>query len=344
MKESVLLDIISKVILSRLKPNDLFSHPKVIEELIHSAIEIFSKEDNILKLNDDFIVVGDIHGNINDLIRIFDMFEWPVQNDKKYLFLGDLVDRGEQSTEVILLLYSLKVLFPQNIYLIRGNHESESVCLYYGFKSECTKKLSNRMYLNFLKSFDYLPYAAIVNQKIFCVHGGISPDTGDLNQIAQIKRPINNDQSQQLLGLVWSDPRPKAHGFQRSDRGVGFIFNDQKLNQFLKRNDLELMIRSHEVIQKGGDRPLKKCITIFSNTDYCGGSNLAAICIIKNNPQIPVDDSLKFEVFSPLIRSDKKQKQIKIPEWILMKTNENAMKQPTQDANSTDQSCDPSLI
>lgn len=321
-KKNVSSGIILKVLTSRMKPNQPALYPDAsnVYYLIESVEKILKNEDSVLYLKGTFNVVGDIHGNVDDLIRIFQKQGYPPA--QKYIFLGDYVDRGEFSVEVLLLLYSLKYLFPEHIYLIRGNHESESVTSFYGFKIECSRKYSQKLYFRFNESFLYLPIAAVVNQKYFCVHGGISPQTSNLTDLAKIKRPIENDSSPIITGLVWSDPQKKARGFQKSDRGIGFLFNDQKLNQFLKRNNLELMIRSHEAIKTGMERTLNKCVTIFSNSDYCEMNNDACICLISENKK---EQYIKF---SPLTKKEKKKKRVIIPEWILEDIDLPAIKAP----------------
>ena len=315
MKRKDVSDIIFKVLTSRMNSkNAATSFPSIPNayDLIDSVEQIFIKESNILSLNGTFIVVGDIHGNVDDLIRIFEKQGYPPE--QKYLFLGDYVDRGDFSVEVLLILYSLKFLFPEHIYLIRGNHESETVTSFYGFKIECSRKYSQKVYFKFSDSFLYLPFAAIINNKYFCVHGGISPQTMNLEELSKIKRPIDNDSSLAITGLVWSDPQKNARGFQKSDRGTGFLFNDQKLNQFLKRNNLELMIRSHEVCVTGMEKTLNKCVTIFSNTNYCGMNNNACICLISEDKN---GNYVQYIKFSPLTRKERKKRRIIIPEWIL---------------------------
>lgn len=320
MKKKAVSDIIFKVLTSRMNSkNAATSFPSIPNayDLIDSVENIFINESNILSLNGTFIVVGDMHGNVDDLIRIFEKHGYPPAQN--YLFLGDYVDRGDFSVEVLLILYSLKFLFPDHIYLIRGNHESEPVTSFYGFKVECSRKYSQKVYFKFNESFLYLPFAAIINKKYFCVHGGISQRTMNLEDLSKIKRPIDNDSSAAITDLVWSDPQKNARGFQKSDRGTGVLFNDQKLNQFLRRNNLELMIRSHEVCETGMEKPLNKCVTIFSNSNYCGMNNDACICLISNDKN---DNYIKYIKFSPLSRKERKKRRIIIPEWILDNINE----------------------
>lgn len=314
--------IILKVLTSRMKPYQSALLPIIsnVYYIIESAEELIKKESNILHLEGTFNIIGDIHGNVDDLIRIFEKQGYP--QSSKYLFMGDYVDRGSFSVEVLLILYSLKVLFPDHIHFLRGNHESESICSSYGFKAECSRKYTQKLYYRFNESFLFLPFAAIVNKKYFCVHGGISPHTTSLTKISKIKRPIDSDRSPEISGFVWSDPNRKARGFQKSDRGVGFLFNDQKLNQFLERNNLELMIRSHQTIRSGMERSLDKCVTIFSSSNYCEINNDSCICVVSEN------EEEQYIKFSPLTSIEKANRRIIVPDWILENMELPAMKEP----------------
>ena len=134
--------------------------------------EILIEEPNLLVLDAPIIVVGDIHGQHHDMLRMFEK-GGPVA-EKKYLFLGDYVDRGYYSLETIELLICYKIKYPANIYLLRGNHESRQITAAYGFKEEISRKYGNSsIWQTFMEVFDLLPLAAIVSNKIFCVHAGL---------------------------------------------------------------------------------------------------------------------------------------------------------------------------
>ena len=114
------------------KPIPSFDESLLID-LCAEAQQIFEKESNVLKLEGDFIIVGDIHGSLHDLIRTLNFI---FEKKTKALFLGDYIDRGQFSLECITLLFALKVMYPDTIYLLRGNHEFDSICSLYGFKNE----------------------------------------------------------------------------------------------------------------------------------------------------------------------------------------------------------------
>ena len=150
-------------------------------------------------------IVGDIHGQYYDLLRIFDYGGYP-SLDQNYLFIGDYVDRGKQSIEVITLLLAFKVKFPNNFNLLRGNHECQSINKTYGFYDECKRRYSVSLWRDFGNCFNYMPVSAIIEQRILCMHGGLSPDLHSLEQIKNLDRPNDVPENGLLCDLLWSDP------------------------------------------------------------------------------------------------------------------------------------------
>jgi len=246
-------------------------------------------EPVLLTLSGSFVVVGDIHGSIDDLLQIFSTFDYPPA--RSYIFLGDYVDRGNNSIEVLLSLYSLKALFPNYIYLLRGNHECEALTRSYGFRSEClTFFRKKRTYHRFCESFAHMPIAARVNNKAFCVHGGISPNiywVSDLN--VQIQKPVTDPSTSLAEHLLWSDPANMANTFVRSPRKLGFLFNGEAAEQFLAENGLTLMIRAHEYCESGSNWTFDGCLTVFSASDYCGRGNAAAVVLLDEDCSVHIE-------------------------------------------------------
>ena len=149
--------------------------------------EIFAEQPILLELESPLNICGDIHGQYFDLLRLFEYGGYP--GYVNYLFLGDYVDRGKYSLEAISLLFAYKIKFPENFFLLRGNHESENINKIYGFYDECKKRYSIKLWKKFADTFNQLPVAAVIDDKIFCMHGGISPELKDLDQIRNIVRP-----------------------------------------------------------------------------------------------------------------------------------------------------------
>lgn len=192
-----------------------------------------------------YLFAGDVHGQFHDLIRLFDIGGYPPT--VSYLFLGDYVDRGKQSLETICLLLAYKLRYPDKIYLLRGNHEDAKINRVYGFYDECKRRFNVRLWRTFADCFNCLPIAAIIGEKIFCMHGGLSPELTSPAQIADVERPTDIPDYGLLCDLLWSDPDATTKGWGNSDRGVSCTFGPDKLTQFLKKNNLDLICRGHQV-------------------------------------------------------------------------------------------------
>ncbi|ERN12032.1 hypothetical protein AMTR_s00165p00079470, partial [Amborella trichopoda] len=211
---------------------------------------------------------GDVHGQYSDLLRLFEYGGLPPKAN--YLFLGDYVDRGKQSLETICLLLAYKIKYPENFFLLRGNHECASINRIYGFYDECKRRFNVRLWKVFTDCFNCLPVAALIDEKILCMHGGLSPDLSNLDQIKSVTRPTDVPDAGLLCDLLWSDPG-KDNGWGMNDRGVSYTFGPDKVSEFLQKHDLDLICRAHQVVEDGyeffADRQL---VTIFSAPNYCG--------------------------------------------------------------------------
>ncbi len=134
-------------------------------------------------------ICGDIHGQYYDLLRLFEYGGFPPEAN--YLFLGDYVDRGKQSLETICLLLAYKIKYPENFFILRGNHECASINRIYGFYDECKRRYNIKLWKTFTDCFNCLPIAAIIDEKIFTMHGGLSPDLNSMEQIRRVMRPTD---------------------------------------------------------------------------------------------------------------------------------------------------------
>lgn len=157
------------------------------------------------------------------------------------------MDRGKQSLETICLLLAYKIKYPENFFLLRGNHECASINRIYGFYDECKRRYSIKLWKTFTECFNCLPVAAIIDEKIFCMHGGLSPDLNTLDQIKRIIRPTDVPDQGLLCDLLWSDPDPEVQGWADNERGVSSTFGSDIVTQFLKKQELDLICRAHQV-------------------------------------------------------------------------------------------------
>ena len=251
-----------------------------IKFLIDKSLQIIKEQKMLVELEAPLHVCGDIHGQYYDLLRIFEHCGYP--GEYNYLFLGDYVDRGKQSLETVCLLLCYKIKYPTKVTLLRGNHESSVTNRIYGFYDECKRRYNVRIWRSFTDLFNFLPVAAIIDDKILCMHGGLSPELKNLQNIESISRPTDIPDSGLLCDLLWSDPDKVVLEYDENDRGVSVIFGEKVVEDFNKKNDLDLIIRAHQVVDEGYEFFAKRqLITIFSAPNYCGEfDNSAGIMII----------------------------------------------------------------
>lgn len=264
-----------------------------VGELCYAAEQIFMHEPTVLQLKAPVKVFGDLHGQFGDLMRLFDEYGFPsTAGDMTYidyLFLGDYVDRGQHSLETITLLLALKIEYPENVHLIRGNHEAADINALFGFRIECIERMGERdgiwAWTRFNQLFNYLPLAALIEKKIICMHGGIGRSINSVEQIEKIERPITMDAgSIVLMDLLWSDPteNDSVEGLRPNARGPGLVtFGPDRVTEFCKKNKLQLIIRAHECVMDGFERFAQgQLITLFSATNYCGTANNAGAILV----------------------------------------------------------------
>lgn len=242
-----------------------------LKNLLNVAQNFFQSEPILFRLNVNCIIVGDLHGNLRDLLRIFAFNGLPPE--RKYIFLGDYVDRGEFSIEVITLLFSLKILFPNDIYLIRGNHEFMEINSVYGFKDQVLAEYDAYMYKVFNDCFAYIPLACVLNETFFLVHGGLSPSLSHVEELDVVQRPIYtlNEQMLQksfIADLLWSDPGDSNVMYVKNYRGYGYLFGPMAALSFLRTNNLKRIIRSHQCVNAIQKAHGNTVITVFSTSNY----------------------------------------------------------------------------
>ena len=241
--------------------------------LCNNALPIFKKQPMLIEISSPVNICGDIHGQYHDLLRIFNKCGVPPKTN--YIFLGDYVDRGDNSLEVICLLFAFKIKYPKNFFPLRGNHESASINKVYGFLDECKQRYGaqngTKIWKKFGTVFNWMPVAGLIEGRIFCCHGGISPDLHTPYDINKIKRPTEIPDEGLLCDILWSDPEDYLNGWGENDRGVSYTFGKDMIDQFLDRNDLDLIARAHQVVEDGYEFfNNRKLVTIFSAPNYCG--------------------------------------------------------------------------
>lgn len=256
-----------------------------IKTLVSKAKEILVKEDNVQPVSSPVTICGDVHGQFHDLLELFKIGgKCP---DTNYLFMGDYVDRGYHSIETLSLLLLLKIRYPTRIYLTRGNHESTEITQLYGFYDECVQKFGNpNVWKLFTDLFNYLPISAIVDNKIFCLHGGLSPDIETIDEIRKLDRRRDVPSNGAMCDLLWSDPEERT-GWGVSPRGAGYIFGSDISQKFTQKNNLMMINRAHQLVTKGYNWSHEKLVcTLFSAPNYCYRcGNQAGIMEVDENLQ-----------------------------------------------------------
>lgn len=280
-------------------------------QLCLAVLDVLKSQPMVLEIRAPVKVFGDVHGQYPDLMRLFAQYGSPSETQGDidavdYLFLGDFVDRGSFSLETVVLLFALKCKYPQQVHLIRGNHEDATINALYGFKDECRRRLRedpdspNSVYVLINNVFEYLPCGAVIDGKVLCIHGGIGGSVDTVADIAALPRPLKVSQTpstaleQRVTDLLWSDPTDSdtmpgiTQNQTRDPDGSGRIvkFGPDRVDQFLNRNSpLQLIIRAHECVMDGFERFASgKLITVFSATDYCGHhKNAGALLFVKRD-------------------------------------------------------------
>lgn len=265
-----------------------------LRQMIHKCQQQFEQEPNVLEIHSPLTVIGDLHGHLLDLLRILKLHHLPPI--ARYLFLGDFVDRGEFSSETLILVLTLKLLYPEDVFIIRGNHEFGSICDHYQFFSELqlTYRDSSLSEL-FINMFSYIPLAADIDNFIFAVHGGIGPSLLFIEQIRSLPKPLLDFELPLVQEILWSDPTTDTQTYGKSTRGLGVLFGQQSLMNFLDRTNFTFMVRGHQCVKAGCESILNhRVITVFSASNYCGDyENRAGILLVYP------EGRYEYETFAP---------------------------------------------
>ena len=255
---------------------------KTVLQILKQGAKIHNKLKNIETIRTKKInIIGDTHGQYKDVLTIFNKYGFP-SDDNQYLFNGDFVDRGENGVEIVISLLAWKIFNPSCIFLNRGNHESENMNRTYGFEKECCSKYSANVFQAFSRFFETLPLGHIINDKIFVVHGGLFSDESiTIEKLQKYPRILQPPECGPLHDILWSDPMEEK-GFSSSKRGVVLMFGTDVTERFLRNNNLDLLVRSHQEQMEGYSiTQNEKCITVFSAPNYKGEGNKGAILTLE---------------------------------------------------------------
>mmetsp|Transcript_13931 Transcript_13931/g.49456 ORF Transcript_13931/g.49456 Transcript_13931/m.49456 type:complete len:325 (+) Transcript_13931:130-1104(+) len=272
-----------------------------IRMLCVRAREIFMSQPILLELEAPIKICGDIHGQYHDLLRLFEYGGFPPEAN--YLFLGDYVDRGPHGLESVLLLFCYKAKYRNSFFMLRGNHECAAINRIYGFCDECKRAYGLKLWKSFNDVFNCMPVAAVVDGKIFCVHGGLSPELRSLDQISKLRRPTDVPDSGMMCDFLWADPDRDTLGWAESERGVSYTFGPDVVDDFLSAHDFDLLVRAHQVVEDGYEFfARRQLVTIFSAPNYCGEFDNAG-------GMMAVDETLmcSFQILKPAEKAKRQQ-------------------------------------
>eukprot|EP00567_Pseudictyota_dubia_P005799 CAMPEP_0197449194 /NCGR_PEP_ID=MMETSP1175-20131217/20319_1 /TAXON_ID=1003142 /ORGANISM="Triceratium dubium, Strain CCMP147" /LENGTH=360 /DNA_ID=CAMNT_0042981227 /DNA_START=29 /DNA_END=1108 /DNA_ORIENTATION=- len=255
-----------------------------LKRLCTAVSELLVEESNVQPVRSPVTIVGDLHGQFYDLLNLFSPAVGGSPPQTSYVFLGDFVDRGHNSVETLSLLLCLKIKYPGHVTLLRGNHESRQITQVYGFYDECLRKYGNASaWRHCVRCFDAFALAAVIDSRVLCVHGGLSPDVRTVDQIRAIDRQQEIPHEGAFCDLVWSDPEDIATPWQVSPRGAGYLFGARVTDEFCFVNRLDLIARAHQLVMEGRRYhfPNRNLVTVWSAPNYCYRcGNVAAILTV----------------------------------------------------------------
>ncbi|KAM0678356.1 putative serine/threonine protein phosphatase [Binucleata daphniae] len=286
--------------------------PEEIRLVCLMSTEILMYEPNVPYIASPVTIVGDIHGQYYDLANMFKLFGTP--NDKKYVFLGDYVDRGRQSIEVYLILLVYKIIYPQKIFLVRGNHETKSIARS-SFRDECKARYkSDKIYEIISATFCYLLIGCLIDGRIMCVHGGISPDCTTIIEMQMIDR-FNKKVDKRFVDIMWSDPG-NVDEFTPNTRGAGYLFGEEQAKRFCMINNINYIVRAHQICFKGFlfHNKSKNVISVWSAPNYMYSyGNKASVLNLNGQMEITEKNFDTFEDVHMKYNQTKCEKPSKMP-------------------------------
>ena len=257
-------------VIDTLKEGNQLAEP-VLVQLFEKLMEVLFAENTVLELQSPITICGDIHGQLFDLLQLFETAcsDGATMSDQKFLFMGDYVDRGRYSVTTFAYLAALKLKYPGHFYLLRGNHECRLVNQMYGFYAECQHYYGHAgIWAMCNEVFDLLPMAALIDNRVFSVHGGLAPQMPMIENISLVPRQRELPDKDPVSDLVWSDPEDVS-SWQKNTRGAGWLFGARETKEFCRANNLDFMTRSHQLVEEGYKWWFdEKLITVWSAPNY----------------------------------------------------------------------------
>ncbi|ELP88879.1 serine/threonine protein phosphatase 2B catalytic subunit gamma isoform, putative [Entamoeba invadens IP1] len=295
--------------------------------LIQRVRQLLQNEPNLISVNGDVLIFGDFHGQFFDFLTEIEDFEWN-RTPHKTIFLGDYVDRGIYSCELLFMLMSMKYNSPTEVLMLRGNHETRKMTVKWGFHNECIWKYNNEIYNEIMTVFDALPLAVIVSSTygdFFLSHGGLSKSMTRVEEISRINRFKEPPKEGLFCDLLWSDPVSVEYFEMHPEmvehweeityvenivRNCSYMYGHKAVTSFQLNNKITSVIRGHQYTEKGiqmhffGEEQVGTPLvfTLFSAPNYSKGNLGAGMIIKRNGIQVRTYTSSKLkEVYRPTL-------------------------------------------
>lgn len=240
-----------------------------LKKLVKSTTQLFLQDQIVMEMEPPLIIVGGIFAHFYDLLSIFETYGYPPV--RKYLFLGDIIGKGKENIETITLLLCLKVQYPSCVFFIRGYNELSFVNQSNGFRTEVLKRYDQELYDDFNKLFSYFPIAAVIGSRILCINSGISNEILSVDQISVNVRPCEITKQNPIFQFLSSIPDPSIDRWSDPQEPGNLRFGVSALKEFLSSNKLQMIIRSHDIVDEGYEFPLngdESILTLSSMPSY----------------------------------------------------------------------------
>ena len=244
-------------------PENFLPPSDEIIPFLKEASDILAREDKVIHRSGYALFIGDIHGDLLNCLKALKVAE---EKNAIPVFMGDYVDRGTHQAQVANYLFARKILDPDGLILLRGNHEFKEINLKFGFSDVIMEKYSETIYWLYNVGFSTMPLAAVLNNNTIGLHGGVASNIRYLKDIENLPAHQLSGYDDRL-GNLWNDPNEDHDGFKANKkRKVFYSFGRDVFDRFMKDNDLELMVRGHEEIEEGFRYSFdKKLLSIFSS-------------------------------------------------------------------------------
>lgn len=217
-------------------------------KVVKDSTKSFLADPMLMQIDAPIIVVGGVYGDLYDLIVIFETYGYPPS--RRYLFLGDIVGSGPQSSETLILLCCLKILYPTYLFVIRGYHEMRSVNVKDHFYKESNERFGKEFYEAAQELFDNLPVACIISDKMLCVSSGVPHDFINVEQFASLTRPLSSDKAPSVKEMLITTPEVNSSEWDVKKSTLP-TFKAEFIKEYTERNGLEVVIRSHDMVKDG---------------------------------------------------------------------------------------------